>query len=208
MFVYKQVLYENGNGSLEEEAATKNFANVDKSGFADIRGPGDSYNLVAGMAQNSGLEVLRDKSIRSDETEIRIGLGGGTAYTTWFIFKKNESKTSAFLISPWRKDKTFRRKPLRLSEPKLGWNRLDRLLSDEGVRLPIDLGVESDTPKLLDGINLVVEIKSGSKHDYRWFEKRSATVDSDSGIEKLRRLMLRIGNEFNMKKEFGFPRGK
>ena len=157
--------------------------------------------MVANLSKQTGVANLKDTKLRDGQTEIRIWIGFGLITPRCFMIAIRRGRASAsFLTVRVRGNKAVYRNgdfvyinpPVKA--PRSGWGSFLAYLKQHGIGTSIELALDKREIVDEDSEELVLEMKSGSRHAMAYYNVSTASVDGKKALE----VCQQIRNEFDV----------
>jgi hypothetical protein len=156
---------------------------------------------VAGLSKQTRVANLKDVNLRDDQTEIRIWKGFGLISPRCFIIVIANGKPAASFVTAKVVDNrgVFQNGNLvyintPLNAPRSGWDNFITYLHGHGIRSSINLVLDKRYMPDPDSEELVLEMKTGSRHTMAYYNDSTATADGKKAFD----VCKQIRNEFDI----------
>lgn len=153
------------------------------------------HQILNKKAESFGFDVLSEKEIFLQNTEIRIWVMGGLTGIRGIILQKINGENTAFLL-PSSKNQNESIKVTNLPPPKLGWERFWKNLENENIfSLPDESEVHN--PQMYnDGQTVIIESKyKGIYNIYSYSEPMASDIEQAKNVSNIIKI---INDEFNV----------
>lgn len=153
-----------------------------------------SQRLIKSQAELSNIINLKDTPLPNGESEIRILVGGGIGYPRWFILSNQKGQLKSFNVKPVSVKGKVIMQRIELGNPNSGWKKFNNYLEQQGIKVPLDLSLDSNFDFYPDGEAVIVEVKSGDDYDVVYYSDITSSNDGQKVINVCRK----IKEEFNI----------
>lgn len=156
---------------------------------------------VAGLSEQASIPNLKDTDLSDEQTEFRLWKAFGLVYPRCFVLKMDHGNRVASFVSPkivknravFRKgNPVYLKAPL--NAPHSGWENLLGYLKETGIDSSIRLAVDGRYLPYPDAEELVLEMKTGSRHTMAYYIDSTVTADGKKAFA----ICHKIENEFDI----------
>ena len=156
---------------------------------------------VADLSKQAGIVNLKDANLPDGHTEIRVWKAFGLITPRCIIIRVANGNASAFLVTVkiaggkgvfHNGNPVYVNSPL--EAPRSGWGKFFVYLQEHGLGSSVNLVLDKRYMPDPDGEELVLEMKSGSRHTMAYYNDSTATVDGKKAFG----VCKQIRNEFDI----------
>jgi hypothetical protein len=156
---------------------------------------------VARLSKQARIPNLRDMNLSEGQTELRLWKAFGLAYPRCFILKIDNANSAASFVSPkvvGNKALFHKGNPVYvntpLNAPHSGWENLLGYLKQKGIDSSIELALDKRYMPYPDAEELVLEMKTGSRHTMAYYIDSTVTADGKKAFA----ICEKLQNDFDI----------